>query len=487
MKQTINTCDWTGEKAIYRLCGIVTFCFFVLCLCPAAVAAGEAGDGATFSVRGFLESENWISTDPDLAFSDAVKKTELRNRLELKYGVDRFYLYLTSDLYYHPDLVNKGDGAEFDYRYANSTKTARNLRLSGDRCDWTFNNFFLNYLIYPLRLRLGNQIFRWGTADVFNPTAYFNPYDFREFLLRDTDEFRQGVPSMSAMYFGDNITAELAVSLIHVPMQFAAHGNFWTVDRSYPLYNLSVQESDGMDVAFENMGVGARVTTNLLGTDISFSVYHGPDREPVQRPDSITYVEDAPLTLNVVQYYDIVNMIGLDLSKTIGDFVFQVEGAYSPDKPNFVTKNLSDPSVIELPLEVRRSSFISYAAGFNYFVPINRLFEDHTGEMVFTLDWFQSVYFDSDLAKPFISDILTLRLQDSYLEGQINVKITTMFETRYGGSIYWPTITYDFQNGWTTELAYTAIDGRLAGETPEPLFYHFRNNDFVSLRVRYEF
>lgn len=460
----------------------------MLCICPAIVAVEPAeASGAEFSVRGFLETENWVNTYTDQDFSDAVKKTELRNRLELKYGVDRLYLYLVSDFYVQPDLVNKGNGPDFDYRYADSPTTARNLRISGDRYDWTFNEFYLNYLVYPLRLRLGNQMFRWGTADVFNPTAYFNPHDFREFLLRDTDAFRQGVPSVSAMYFGDHLTAELACSVIHVPLLFAAHGNFWSVDARYPLYNLVVQDTDGMDITFENVGVGLRLSTTLLDTDMSFSVYHGPDREPVQRPYSPIYVADDSFTLNVVQEYYLVSMIGFDLSKTIGDFVFQVEAAYSPDKPNFVMQDLSDPTMVSLPFDVRRSDYISYAAGFNYFVPINRLLEDHTGDMVFTLDWFQSIYLDDDLADPFISDILTLRLQDSYWDGRINLTMTAMFEMKHSGTIYWPKINYDFQNGWTAELAYAAIDGRVDSETVEPLFYHFRDNDYVSLRVRYEF
>jgi hypothetical protein len=467
--------------------GLLLVCLGAALPWPAMAAEEPDSAPPQWTIHGFIESENWVNTYPDQTFADAVKKTELRQRLEAKYGTEDLYLFMASDLYLHPDLVHKGDGVDFDYRYSAEPTVARNLRLSGDRYDWAFNEFYAHYMISPLRLRLGNQMLRWGTADVFNPTAYFNAYDFREFLFRDSDEFRQGVPSLSAMHFADAFTTEWVLSFVHVPMLFSPPGNFWSVDMQQPLYALSVQPSDGMDIAVENMGVGARVSTNLLDADVSLSAYRGPDREPVQVPSSIDYLPNQPLVVQVIPHYDIVHMLGLDFSKAAGDFVFQFEGAYSPDKPNFVTQDISDLASVRLPFELCESNYVSYAAGFNYFVPIRSLFENHGGEMVFTLDWFQSLYLDSAVARPFLSDILTLRLQDSYWDGRILLNLTTMFETRHGGAIFWPKIKYDFQNGWSAELAYAAIEGSQDSEAIEPLFYHFRDNDVVMIRARYEF
>lgn len=118
--------------------------------------------------------------------------------------------------------------------------------------------------------------------------------------------------------------------------------------------------------------------------------------------------------LHVVQYYDVITMAGTDFSKAAGDFVFQFECAWSPDKPNIVMQDLSSPATIRLPFEIERSTYISYAVGFNYHVPLSDFFENHSGEAVFTLDWFESRYFDDHLAEPSLSDILTLRFQDSH-------------------------------------------------------------------------
>jgi hypothetical protein len=467
--------------------GLFLHIFFAACLwvplnLPAPVAAASP---AQMEIRGFIESENFINTYTEQEFKDAVKKNELHTRLEVKYGKDDLYFFTRTDLYLLPNLFDKDD--PHDYRYADEQTVARNLRFSDERYDWAFNELFVNYMMPPLRLRLGNQIFHWGTADVFNPTAYFNPNDIREFLFHDDDEFKQGIPAFSAMYLSNRFTTEFVFSFVHVPMQFAAEGNFWSIDMDRSLYTVSVKEPEGMDTTIDHSGVGARISTNLLDADISFSAYHGPDRDSVLRPTAIEYPPNQPLQLDVEQYYDMITMAGVDFSKAMGDFVFQFECAYSPDKPNIVMQDLSSPAAVRLPFDVRTSDYISYAAGFNYYIPLSDFFENHSGEAIFILDWFEAHYFDDALAEPSLSDILTLRFQDTYFDGHITIKLTAMFETRHGGSIYWPKLKYDFLNGWTAELGYAAIDGNLDGQSIEPLFYHFRDNDIAMLKVRYEF
>lgn len=485
MVRIIGLAKWVLPRHLFIHC-LAMVCILPPLFRPIPVAADSHEDSAKWMINGFLEVENFVNTYEDQEYKDAVKKNEIHNRLEVKYGVDNLYIFVKSDLYYLPDLFDKE--TPNDYRYADEENTvARNLRISGRRYDWAFNEFYLNYMIPPLRLRLGNQMFLWGTADVFNPTAYFNPHDFREFFFRDDDELKQGVPALSAMFFFDNFTTELVYSFVHVPMQFAEQGNFWSVDMSRPHYNINLQESEGMDAIGENTGVGGRISTSFLNTDISISGYHGPDREFVQRPVSVDFLPNSSPIFTIEQYYDMVNMVGIDLSKALGNFVFQFECAYSPDKPNIVKQDFSRADSLQVPFEIRKSDYVAYAAGFNYFVPISILFENHTGEAVFTLDWYEAYFYDEKLAEPNLTDILTLRFQDSYFDGRFNIKMTAMFETRFDGTIYWPEIKYDFLNGWSAELAYVDIDGNLNGESVDPLFYHFRDNDMAVFKVRYDF
>jgi len=445
----------------------------------------EDGDSAEFTANGFIEFENFISTYPDQDFTDALKKNEIRNRLEMRYGTENLYLFTASDLYLNPDLFD--NDRPNDYRYSSESDVSRNLRITSSRFELSFNELYLNVGHENLRLRIGNQIYGWGTADVFNPTSYFNALDFREFFFRDDDEQKEGVPSLSAMIFPDDYTVEIVVAFVHIPMRFAPRGNYWSLDMGGTLYDLNMMESDGMDIELKNIGLGARVSTIFYENDISLSGYHGPDREPVLLPYSISFPPNQPISIDIQPQYHVINMLGIDFSKTVGDFVFQFEAAYSPDKMNFVEQNLDSLDQIELPFESRKSHYISYAAGFNYFVPLHRLIEDHEGETVFTFDWFQSKFFDSELFRPYFTDLLTLRLEDSFWDGRLKTSFTFMYEAGNRGSIFWPEIGYDFQNGFSVELAYAAIDGNPGGGQLEPAFYYFRKNDIVIIEMRYEY
>lgn len=452
---------------------------------PIIVSAYDDADGESeveFQSFGFIEFDGLINTFPDQDFSEAVKKNEFRYRLEAKYGTSNIYLSMTTDIYHNPNLYEQDPAP---YLYSGKSTTANNLRTSGSDYEIAANELFVNYQIYPVRLRLGNQVYRWGTADVMNPTSYFTPFDFREFLFRDDDEFKQGVPSLSGMYFGDNLTLELVVSFLHVPSLFAPSGNFWSLDMRDDVFNIIIPEAESLDADASNAGYGARLTKTLFQTDFSLSYYHGPDNDPVLVPDSVLFIPNEPLSITMASQYHVVNTFGMDASMGIGDFTFQLEAAYTPDKYGAVNQDLNDPAEIQWPFQVRTSEYIAYAAGFNYFIPISEIIESHTGDLVFTLDWYQSRYSDDELFGAYVNDLLTLRLQDSFLDGCLNVQFTSIFETQNNGTIFWPEIEYDFNNGLSIKLAYADINGDLNNERIEPLFYHFRDNDFVTLKIRY--
>lgn len=477
----------TGSAEKLRLFFLRIAATILICLSiPVIAFAGFGSDNdpeTETSVFGYIELNTLINTFADQDFSDAVKKNELHYHLETKYGTRDFYFFTAPDFYFNPNLT--GDDPA-PYRYSGEQHIANNLRISDENYEIAMNELFVNYTIYPVRLRLGNQLYKWGTADVINPTAYFAPYDFREFLFRESDELKQGVPSLSAMYFNDRFTAEMVMSFLHVPTLFAPSGNFWSLDMREDVYKIRIPEAESLDPELSNAGYGIRLAGTFFRTDLSLSFYHGPDREPVLVPSSdVEFPANEPLLITVDPKYYIVNTIGMDLSKSVGDFTFQAEAAYTPDKSGFVNQDLNHPSEIQWPLEIRKSEHLAYALGFNYYIPISKIFESHSGDLVFTTDWYQSHYFDEDLYGAYISDLLTFRLQDSYLDGRLNFQLTSIFETKNGGRIFWPEVWYDFPSGWSVRLAYGNITGESNNEPVESLFYHFKDNDFVSLKIRY--
>jgi len=442
---------------------------------------GDEGNNAEFSFSGFIEFQSFFNTGTGQDNKDANKKNEIRNRLEVKYGTDDTFLFAVSNLYLSQAYLN--DNVKDDYVYSNKRGVSRNLRFSSREGELSFDELYFNYTAEKFRLRAGNQIYAWGTADAFNPTSYFNPYDLREFIFRDDDEEKAGVPSLSGMFFLDNYTIEAVFVPVHIPTIMPPGGNFWslTVDEGFPL-PIVFDEPQQLDADIANCGYGARLSTGSEGVDISVSGYHGPDKDPVFLPYEVTgVVPDVAILVKPETH--IVDMFGVDISAALGDFVVQFEGVYSPDKAGIVKAES-----IVLPFEVERSQYISYAAGFNYFIPLDRIFDGHQGESVFTFEWFQSRYLDDDLYSPFITDIITCKFEDSYFDGRVTTAIKALFETRHGGRIFWPEIGYDFQNGFSFTVAYAGIWGE-EGSTVEDtsIFHYFNENDIVMGTLRYEY
>ncbi|MBN2282694.1 MAG: hypothetical protein JXO48_02275 [Deltaproteobacteria bacterium] len=439
-----------------------------------------------FTCRGFVEFEGWFSTRDDQDSKEANKKNEIRSRFEIRYGTDSIYFYTASDLYLF--LIYLNEEAGDDYVYAPDTTVSRNLMISSERSELRFDELYVNYGKANYRLRVGNQIFAWGTADAFNPTSYFNPYDLREFLFKDDDEYRIGVPALSGMLFFEDSTLEVVFVPAHVPMVLAPEENFWSLVIDDYFFPVEIEEPSGLPVKSKNCGFGARLSRSVSGVDFSLSGYHGPDREPVFVPYRTVLRTNEPLSLLIRSFTYTVNMVGVDFTTTYGDFVFQTEAAYSPDKRWIVRQDLDDYANLTLPFEVKKSHYLSYAVGFNYFVPLNRVLDGHEGESVFTFEWFQSKYFDDDLFAPLLTDLITCRYEDSFMSGRVKTKMTGIFDVRNDGYVLWPEIGYDFQNGWTVDLSYAGIRGSGGSDWEDnSIFYYFRDNDILMGRIRYEY
>ena len=446
----------------------------------------ESEESSLFQYNGFIEFQSYFNTYEDQDFSDASKKNELRTRFESRYGEDNLHLFVAADLFYQ--ILPWKDDAEKDYRYAEESRVKRNLRITSEDGEAAFNELYLNFGREGYRLRLGNQIYSWGTADGINATSYFNAYDLREFVFRDDDEFRFGVPSLSGMVFRDNYTVELVFVPIHIPARLAPENNYWSVRQDSILYNIHFEETDGIDIKVRNFAYGGRISSSLKGNDFSFSAYHGPDREPVLVPTGVQTRSNLPVSVNIEHRYYVVDYVGMDFSRTIDDFVVQTEVAFSPNKPNIMEQDKPFMDV-RFPYEVERSSYISYAAGFNYFIPLHHLIEDHEGESVFTFEWFQSRFFEEGVSQPFLfNSWFTFRYEDSFYHGHIPVSFTTLLETEHNGKMFKPEIGWDFLNGMSVELTYVKIFGNKdTSDLVQNSYYNYRNNDMVMINLRYEY
>ena len=445
-----------------------------------------AADAPVFTWRLETAFENFINTRRELHFEDAYKKNELSARLEARYGNDNNYLFSTTDLYFFPTFLNDTIGD--DYVYAENSETHRNLRITSKSSEVIFREFYYNWKTEKYRVRVGNQIYGWGTADFMNSTAYFNPSDLRELLFKNQDQIKLGVPSLSSMFFFDGYTAETVFVPVHTAAALPATNNFWAVKRVEDEYPLIFGESEPMDSTSKNFGYGARIAGTFHGMDMSVSGYHGPDREPLLLPFGTVMIENQTVSLLLQPQYEIVDYIGFDFAWPYDDFVFQAEAAYSPNKNGFMLQDTDRPQDLTFPYDTQKTDYMSYSLGMNYFIPLQKFIPGHAGESLLTLEWYQARYFDEDINRPQITDFLTCRFQDAYFDDHVKLSLTGIFETRQGGVIWWPKVGYDFQNGFEAELGYVGISGHGEGDYEEDsLFYYFEDNDFIMVTIRYAF
>lgn len=430
--------------------------------------------------------ENFFNTREDLDFEDAWKKQEVATHLDVKYGSSDRYLKTVTDLYFFPTFLNDDIGD--DYSYSPESRTYRNLRISTEDSEVIFREFYYNWLFDNYRLRIGNQVYAWGTADGLNSTAYLNPVDLRELLLKDEDEFRLGVPSASGMIFFSDFTLQLVFVPIHTAAAIPSTGHFWSVkevDGQYPVY---WDRPEPMDIEAENFGYAARLSSTWKGVDFSVSGYHGPDNDMTLLPTRTVLIPGRSIGIEVEPRSYVVDYVGADFSAPCGDLVFNAEAAYSPNKHGIVEQNTDQPQTLDFPYDTRETDYLSYSVGFNYFIPLQKLIPGHAGDSLFTLEWYQAAYFDDAIEEPNITDLLSFQFQDSYFDKKVKVWLTTIFETRRGGVIVWPRLGYDFQNGFEAELGWVGINGKGEGDYDEDaLFYYYRDNDLITFELSYAF
>ncbi len=432
-----------------------------------------------FEYKGFTEFRTLAHAVTEQESSDAVKKRELRVNVDAKYGSDDLHIRAVGNLYGNAGLA--AASLDDEYVYTDKPAVRRNLSFADRGVEASFRELFIGMKIGNTRLRIGNQIYGWGTADVFNPTSYFNPFDLREVLFRADDELKLGVPSLSALFFLGDATLELVVVPVHVPMLLAPAGNFWEIRYREGPFPVEIEEPTGLPVRFANAAVGARCAASLAGVDFAASVYRGPDREPIFRPIRTLIAPNEPVSVLVRPEYHAVTMAGIDFSMNFDRVVVQAEAVYSPDKAGVVDQAYT-PSM-DFPFEVQTGHYVSYSAGFNYFVPLGLLLEGHEGETVLTVEWNQSRYFDAGIMPPLITDVLVVRLQDEFFGGRMKTSFTLLRDVRAGATVLWPVLGWDFQNGLSVEIAYASISAKSG--TERSIFSFYDDNDILTARVRY--
>lgn len=458
-------------------------------LCLAAVLASPAFAGLpggvdaewSFGVRSMVPLAETPHTEGGMI------GTEVRLKGTLLREGDWCSLYATPELRVNDAVSPSSSGGAI--RYSDSgTTLRRNLTLSSRGAELSFRELYVEKSMWESRWRAGNQVFPWGTADFINPTSYFNPEDLRELFLTEEDALLQGVPALSMQRFVGSVSVEAVVMPVGIARLNAREGDYFYITPDNLALPMRFDGTEAPDVAFKNAGVGVRASRSAGGCDLSVSLYHGPDREPLITPDRVTTVPGEPVTLVARSFHGQVSSVGADLSADLGTCVAQVEGAWSFGKPAYETPETPDLATLVFPWPVSRSDFWSVSAGFNWFVPLVAWFPDHEGETVVTVEGHRAGYTKGGLGDAFYEQTLALRYQDTFLDGHVPVSLSWVMDGALAGQMTWAKVGYDFQNGVVVEGSVACFDGEAPArnEVGSP-FWYLRDRDLLALSVTWVF
>lgn len=262
--------------------------FFIL---PVQMQAQE--NGMKIEFNGFADTYHAVRSESPNDFMSS----RSRLRTELSISKKKSYMFASLNAVYNsilPEQTNV-ELREVFFQYTNN--------------NWDF--------------KAGRQIVIWGVADGMRITDIISPMDLTEFLARDYDDIRIPVNAFRIKY----IKAKFNIELIFVPIsEFfilpADDKNPWSVFSSSDMhYQFDLENTP--DKTLDNSEYGGRFSFFLSGIDFSVSALHSWNKMPVFNKN----ISETTDTIYIQSLHGRMNMLGMDLSMPVGQFVLRGEVA----------------------------------------------------------------------------------------------------------------------------------------------------------------
>lgn len=183
-------------------------------------------------------------------------------------------------------------------------------------------------------LSVGNQVVSWGSADVLSPVDVVNPRDL-SYPIGDPASQKLATPMLRAVaHAGDGVTVDLVVVPVFVPSTIP--GARWQPPLQLPP-GVTVVGLENPIVArpaahVNNVQFGVRATLDLNiggGADASLVYYRGFRHLPSVAFIPIPTETPGQFVVQPILAYDPINLIGMDFSAVVGQFVLRGEAAYT--------------------------------------------------------------------------------------------------------------------------------------------------------------
>lgn len=181
-----------------------------------------------------------------------------------------------------------------------------------------------------LDLTLGKQRVTWGSTDGINPVDVLNPRD----LGFPSDNRKIAVPMLYASYYASSdIRLEAALVPVFTPSTLPSAAWRPEARLQLPPGAIVVQqlpaEENRPASELGNVQFGVRATALLGAFDVSATYFHGFRTEPTATARLEPTDQPGRFALQPVLGYDRIDLVGLDFSGVVADFVLRGEAAYT--------------------------------------------------------------------------------------------------------------------------------------------------------------
>jgi hypothetical protein len=335
--------------------------------------------------------------------------------------------------------------------------------------------------------RVGIQRFSWGRLDEFPVNDLFNPWDYRQFIVKSLEERKIGVPAVSASLNREEWNYQLVWAPWHVPYRLPDPDERWAVLPMAGLFpdlagaEVNMQEPELPARTLANGSFGLRLQ-RLGDIDWAINLFHGFDPRPVFATTALRVTETGSgkiIDPGLVPSFHRITSLGLDGAVVLGDWSLRGEAAATFNRGFNLRPELwgypihPAAGVTELPdIELTRDT-IDYGLAGDY-----RLVEDVT----LTLQAQQTliIHRPGTLYDRACETILWANLRVYFLNQKLETTVNPGYNPEHGASMLRASITYVINDAWKTSLTGLVLDG-----PPPSLFGRYAANDQLGLELVY--
>lgn len=418
--------------------------------------------------------------------------TGLRGDLNLDgYAFDSLWFYIS--LYGYTNFAGLSDETAWNTEFGGPTLS---FTASGnDRLEFLgeIKEFWIDFPLGDMDVRIGKQIMSWGLADGNNPTDILNARHVGTRFISTLDEQKIGSPAVNLVYnLPDNLGT---VQGVFLPFSISADLPSIAMDLTIPgatTTNIHIPDDNGPVIAWENMEGGIRALFYTGPLSFSASYFTGIDRYPDFAVTSV-FQPPSTVTITMIPEHNRIHQFGVDAALVTGGWDIRTEWALN------LTTDMSgnDPAVknpgLSGVLQVSRSFFDSALTVTAAWAP--RIVFNHKAPDDYSDS--DDIYTAAEIRKydgqayPF-ENALTVRVAGKFLNETIQPEAMFLAETAARDWLGTASLTWGFADGWSFKGGANFYGSFLPENDPDRDLGTFSSstaidNDSLYLELKYSF